>query len=76
MKRRIVFMVMLIGLTGCGVGSSDNVSVSGGDIKYTKDTRTGFCFAYVGSSKATSFEITGLGIANVDCLKIPGRLME
>ena len=56
---------LALGLTACGGHSSSNVSVDPEDIKYTYDSRTGKCFAYVGSGNLT--KTTGVALAQVPC---------
>jgi hypothetical protein len=77
--KKIKFIVLILGITflgGCGVGSSKNVKINGDDIQYVKDKRTNLCFAYVGSSRATSLKTTGLGMACVPCDSIPENLLD
>tara|TARA_R110002050_G_scaffold19263_2_gene55530 strand:+ start:970 stop:1194 length:225 start_codon:yes stop_codon:yes gene_type:complete len=54
-------------LCSCSVNTSGNVNFKGEDLKYFKDSRTNLCFAVVGSRKAATLEITGLGVTCVPC---------
>tara|TARA_R110002012_G_scaffold188007_5_gene355051 strand:+ start:347 stop:577 length:231 start_codon:yes stop_codon:yes gene_type:complete len=68
MKSRLtVLMVMIVTLTSCGVGTSNNVNFDGNDMSYFKDGRTNLCFGVVASKKALSVETTGLGVTCVPC---------
>lgn len=66
MKKISVLFVALL-LAGCGVSTSSNVNISGEDLRYMQDERTGLCFAVTASRKALKLDTTGLGLANVPC---------
>lgn len=53
-------------LAACG-GTSKNVSIDPSDIFYTRDDRTGLCYAFVGSAPAMSVQTTGVAMTHVPC---------
>ena len=62
-----LFVVIVIGLTGCSTRTSGDVIVYANEIKYVKDYRTNLCFAFLASRKAGHFNMSGMGMANVPC---------
>lgn len=59
-------VALALTLAACG-GTSSNTSIDTDDIVYRQDTRTGLCFAFVGSGPAMSVQTTGIAMAQVPC---------
>ncbi|MBK1667000.1 hypothetical protein CKO28_02945 [Rhodovibrio sodomensis] len=54
-------------LTGCGASTSGNLTIDPQDIQYVQDSRTGLCFAFVGSGKKLDPDTSGVAMSNVPC---------
>lgn len=78
MKKALLLITMFLLLGGCDVnpskfGKSEAKSFTS-KITYTKDHRTGLCFALVASRATGTASQTGMGISEVPCDFVEGFL--
>ena len=68
-----IAVVSILLMSGCDVNpskiTSDYAKELAGKITYTKDVRTGLCFAVIASRKTGSTDQTGMGMTEVPCSK-------
>ena len=77
MKKLMIVMVALAVLVaGCSANTSSKLDIDASDIQYKKDNRSGLCFAFVASEKATDFSASGLGFTNVPCTPAVLKLVK
>ncbi len=69
-------LVAITVLSGCEVNNSSNIDFDTRNISYTKDARTGLCFAYTASRKTGDWNATGLGMTRVECTEEVLRLID
>ena len=72
---RPLVLLLALACSGCTVNTSGRVDVDPHGFQYTRDDRTGLCFAVAASRRAATVETTGLGLAHVPCEAIPQDLL-
>ena len=74
MRKILLVVFCLLTIVACYVapskmsqGDADNLA---NKITYTKDERSGLCFAVIASRKPLTFNQSGLGLSEVPCEKV------
>ena len=64
MKKILAFLGLVVIMSACQMSTTANVNKIGDNLRYFKDSRTGLCFAAIGSVSASS----GSSYTSITCV--------
>lgn len=74
MKKLFLLISLVFIISACDINPSkfgrDEANEMASNLTYTKDNRTGLCFAFVASRKTGNLSQTGMAMTEIDCDKV------